>query len=256
MQRLTESASERGRTLWEAILSFIGEAETTRERIEQRFKHDGPREVGAVVNDLVRSGLVYATGIGEQAVYGLTRAEVREQVQRRASLDSIANVAWLKVFRGEARSVDELIASLPVPEDDVRAAVLELFTNGRLTQRGSTLESTNVVLPLGAAQGWEAAMLDHFRAVAVALATKIRRGPVQSHDADRIGGSTFTFTVHGCHPHAAEVYELLRTTRLRVQELWDRVAAHNEANPPDDSAERVTFYVGQTIEQAAEGEGE
>jgi hypothetical protein len=252
MQRLTESASARDRTLWEAVLSFIGEGETTRERIEHRFKHDGPREVAAVLNDLVRSGLVYATGSGEHGVYGLTRAEVRDQVQRRAALDSVANVAWLMVFRGEARTMTELLASLPVPEPDVRAAVLDLVASGRLMQRGDALESANVVLPLGASQGWEAAVLDHFRAVAVAIATKIRGGTIGSHDADRVGGSTFTFTVSERHPYAGEVYELLRATRLRAQTLWDRVAAHNEAHPPDDSAEKVTFYVGQSIEQVAE----
>ena len=93
------------------MLSFIGEGGSTRERdVIERFKRDGPREVAAVLNDLVRSGLVYTTGSGEHAVYGLTRDDVREQVQRRAALDSLANMAWLKVFRGEARSLDELCA--------------------------------------------------------------------------------------------------------------------------------------------------
>src|SRR5262245_39330723 len=55
MQRLTESATARDRTLWEAVLSFIGEGEVTRERIEQRFRHDGPREVGAVLNEIGRA---------------------------------------------------------------------------------------------------------------------------------------------------------------------------------------------------------
>jgi hypothetical protein len=51
MRRLTESRSARDRTLWEAVLSFVGEADVTRKRIEERFQHDGPREVGAVLHD-------------------------------------------------------------------------------------------------------------------------------------------------------------------------------------------------------------
>lgn len=255
MQRLTESASARDRTLWEAVLSFIGEGESTRTRIEQRFKHDGPREVAAVLNDLVRSGLVYSTGGGEHAVYGLTRDDVRDQVQSRAAIDSLANVVWVKVFRGEAQSLDELCALLPAARHELEAAVGELCANGRLTRRGDTLESANVVLPLGADQGWEAAVLDHYRAVAVAIANKIRAG-FGAQAGDRLGGSTFTFTVHDAHPQASEVYALLRETRLRAQALWDRVAAHNEAHAPPEGAERVTFYVGQTLEQQARDDEE
>ena len=257
MHRLTESASARDRTLWEAVLSYIGEGETTRARIEERFKHDGPREVAAVLHDLVRSGLVYATGGGDHAVYGLTRDEVRDRVQSRAALDSLANVAWLKVFRGEARSAEELKAVLPAQADEVAAAIDELIARGRLTRKGDALESANVVLPLGAEQGWEAAVLDHYRAVAVAIATKVRAGFGGAPGGDRTGGATVTYTVHERHPHADEVHELMRTTRIRAQALWERVAAHNEAHPPDESAARVTFYVGQTIEQQAElGSGE
>src|SRR5690242_15481271 len=41
MQRLAESQSARDRTLWEAVLSFVGEGEVTRETIDARFKYDG-----------------------------------------------------------------------------------------------------------------------------------------------------------------------------------------------------------------------
>ncbi len=105
MRRLTESRSARDRTLWEAVLSLIGEGEVSRQRIEERFKHDGEREVGAVLHDLVRSGLVYATGAGEHAVYGLTSDEVRDRVTQSSRLEGLMNVVWLKVFRGEASSV-------------------------------------------------------------------------------------------------------------------------------------------------------
>jgi hypothetical protein len=248
-QRLTESATARDRTLWEAMLSFIGGGETTRSRIGERFKHDGAREVGAVLSDLVRSGLVYQTGSGEHAIFGLTRDDVRDRILHRADLDSLANVVWLKVFRGEAQSRAELAAGLPAEPGDVDRAVDELIASGRLIQRGAELESANVVLPLGGDQGWEAAILDHYRAVAVAIATKIRGGFSSAHERDRVGGSTFTFTVEAGHPHAAEVYDLLRDTRLRAQALWDKVASHNEAHTPGEDADRVTFYVGQSLEQ-------
>lgn len=255
MRRLTESRSARDRTLWEAVLSFIGEAEVTRARIEERFQHDGAREVGAVLHDLVRGGLVYATGAGEHAVYGVTSEEVRNRVTQAGRLEGLMNVVWLKVFRGEASAVDELCAQLPVDADQTRLAVSELLALGRLQQGASGLSSTNVVLPLGAAHGWEAAILDHFRAVAVAIGIKLRAGFAGAQVSDRIGGSTFSFTLHPEHPDAEEVYGLLREVRTRVQTLWDRVSAYNTEHPADeDSTTRVTFYLGQAVEETVETE--
>src|ERR1051325_6152286 len=80
MQRLTESATVRDRTLWEAILDLVEKEQPTRSRLLARFEVDGEREVVAVLNDLVQSGLVYATGAGESTVYGVTSAAVRERV--------------------------------------------------------------------------------------------------------------------------------------------------------------------------------
>jgi hypothetical protein len=71
MRRLAESQSAQNRSLWEAVLSFVGEGEVGRDRIEERFKRDGTREVAAVLNDLVRSGLVYSTGGGPRLTFYL-----------------------------------------------------------------------------------------------------------------------------------------------------------------------------------------
>jgi hypothetical protein len=250
-QRLTESASARDRTLWQAVLELIEEGEVTRGRIAARFKKDGQPEVAAVLKDLVRSGLVYCTGSGEHAVYGVTRPEVRERVQQRAGLDSLANVVWLKVFRGEADTRAALVAQLPVDASEVHAAVQELIGSGRLSEHDGRLKSSNLLIPIGAAQGGEAAVLDHFRAMALVIAAKVRGGLSGAQADDRSGGSTFTFSVHPEHPLAAEVYALLAETREKTQALWDRVAAHNAAHPQDESrAERVVFYAGQHVASA------
>lgn len=250
-QRLTESATSPDRTLWQAVLELIEEGEITRGRIEARFKKDGQPEVAAVLKDLVRSGLVYCTGSGEHAVYGVTRQEVRERVQQRAGLDSLANVIWLKVFRGEADTRAALLTTLPVAASDVHAAVHELIDSGRLREQDGRLSSSNLLIPVGAAEGGEAAVLDHFRAVALVIASKVRGGLSGAQADDRSGGSTFTFTVHPEHPLAGEVYALLSQTRAATQALWDRVASHNAAHPPDESrAERVLFYAGQYVAPA------
>lgn len=249
MRRLAGSVSDREHTLWEAVLKFIGTEAPTRERIMERFKYDGEREVAAVLKDLVRSGLVFTTGAGETAIYGVTSESMRRSIQKRHDIDSMANIMWFRVFRGEASTRSDLLSQMASDEEVVDAALQELLKSGRLKNIDGRLESSNLALPLGAEHGWEAAILDHFRTVAVAIANKVRSGSVSSKVSDRTGGSTFTFTIEPGHIYENRVYDLLRKTRLEIQALWDEVSQHNENSPPNpDKAVKVSFYLGQTLE--------
>jgi len=252
MRRLTESESVREKSLWEAVLEVVENEQPTRDRVQKRFEYDGEREVAAVLKDLVTSGLVSVTGTGAHAVYAATSESVREKL-RSNSVDSLANLAWLKIFRREVVSPSELPAALGVSEAIASEVMAELEATGRVNLVDGVLEASNVVLPLGAEHGWEVAVLDHFRTVAVAIAAKVRDGRAGSKLADKLGGSTFTFTVTPGHPYEQEVYGLLRKTRLSAQQLWEKVAAHNGEYPPaPEAARRVSFYVGQTLEMSEE----
>jgi hypothetical protein len=57
------------------------------------------------------------------------------------------------------------------------------------------------------------------------------------------------------HPFAGDVYGLLRETRERANALWAKVAAHNDAEPPRDEDDRVTFYFGQNLVRSSEDVG-
>jgi hypothetical protein len=255
MNRLTESASFRDRTLWEAIFAFVDEETPTRSRVVERFSADGEREVAAVLKDLVRSGLIYVTGTGKDSVYGVTSAEVRASLQRRQDVDAIASILWLKVFRAEATSKAELLAAVNDDAELLGLALDVLLESGRVIAKQGHFEATNFMVPLGAEQGWESAILDHFRAATSAIAAKVRAGRATAQRDDRVGGSTFTFTVHPEHPRRQEVYGLLPQVRSSVQELWDEVASYNRQNPPDPgTAERVSFYLGQNIEAQEDSE--
>ena len=85
VQRLQESTTERGTTLWEAILGFIQEHPTTsRTQILARFsEHDGAT-VRGVLNDLVGSSLVYRTGSAEATVYRATQFDEAQGALRDA----------------------------------------------------------------------------------------------------------------------------------------------------------------------------
>jgi hypothetical protein len=250
MQRLTESATQRDRTLWEAVLDFVASEQPTRARVLERFSRDGEKEVIAVLSDLVGSGLVFTTGSGRGAIYGATQDDLRQAVLRDHDQESLENWLWLKAFRLEVTTVAEAHAALPSVEPQlVDAALAELVASGRLVVDGDRFSSSNLVIPIGTEQGWETAVLDHFRTVAVAIAKKVAGGSTLSNEGDVIGGSTFTYTVSPGHPFEHQVRSLLSRTRREALALWNEVAEFNAQNPPDpNTASRISFYAGQLVE--------
>jgi DNA-binding Lrp family transcriptional regulator len=255
VQRLSESASVRDRTLWEATYDFVCDEErVSRKRIGERFAKDSAEHVAAVLNDLVSSGLIFATGRGRNAFYRVVSASDRREAAEDDSVESLASLVWQAVYRRRARSLTELRAALNAPENALREAVDQLVADKRLTRSGAEpdaeLHAATLLIPVGAERGWEAAVFDHFRAVATAIANKVQRGP-RSQSDDVVGGATLSFDVYAEHPHRAEVYGLLAKVRGEVNELWNRVAAFNKANPvAEDAKTKVSFYFGQNVERS------
>lgn len=248
--RLTESASSQGLTLWQAVYDFVKLESPTRKRLLERFHHDGEREVASVLHDLVSNGMLFTTGDGANAVYGVTTERLRKQVIEHNDLDALVHIVWWRIFEG-ATSVEQLAESLGLESSRIRMAVVELQRSGRVVMQDGLLLARNLYIPASSPSGAEAAMLDHFRAVCQLIAFKSRSfydrpEPAESTSPGTAsGGSTFSFTVYPEHPDAAEVEALLQRIRAEVQQLWLRVSAFNEANPPPDVARKVTFYCGQ-----------
>ncbi len=154
MVRLTESATTRERTLWEAVFEFIADERPTRKRLLERFTYDGERDVSAVINDLVRSGLVSTTGSGDTTVLGVTPNDVLRSFQREHDSDSFDNWIWLLVFRKEANTIAALIEATRGEKCQVEGGIERLVAHGRIKWDGDRLKGSNVVLPVGAEQGW------------------------------------------------------------------------------------------------------
>src|SRR5688572_31319782 len=61
MQRLSQSRTDRGRSLWEAVLEFIEQGGmVTREQVLKRFRHDDEASLKGVLRDLTESRLVFS----------------------------------------------------------------------------------------------------------------------------------------------------------------------------------------------------
>jgi hypothetical protein len=257
VQRLTESATVRDRTLWEAVLDFLSEqGSVTRERLFERFRRDSADDVAAVLNDLVGQGIVYSTGRGASSVFGLSSDADRKRVVAGDRSESAQALVWLSLYR-QAMSRRELHATLALDASEVDQALAHLEREGRIRDVRGKFRADTFVVPVGAAIGWEIAVFDHFSAVARAIAAKLRRGTPQSGADDVVGGATLTFELSPTHPLRDEVRGLLRRVRTEVNELWSRVGEHNDREPiADAERELVTFYFGQNAEDLAHDERE
>lgn len=259
VQRLSESVSVRDRTLWEAIFELLqAEGSLSRAQLHARFKRDPEQDVAAVLHDLVDSGLLYTTGRGQSAVYGLTDQADRVRVERHHQQQGLAYLVWLAVYDKGSMDFEQLCLQLGVAADDLAPVVEGLVSEGHITrdadQSPPCLSARRLSIPVGTSAGWEAAVLDHFQAMATAIAAKLQGGSTRSKSNDIVGGGTLRFEVHANHPYAERVYGCLERVRTELGQLWDEVCAYNRQHPvPEDERSRVCFYFGQSVQDMHEG---
>lgn len=251
MRRL-EASTEVQRSAWRAVYAKLEQQSRTRMQLTKELPNVAARDLSAILNDLVDSGLVYRSGAGGRAVYGVTtdadwsRREADEEVQ------TLANLIWLTLATQGEHSSEALQAKFRASAGAFAAATDELVTSKRVLVREESgravYEVQSFHIPVGAEHGWEAAVCDHFGAVATAIASKL--ASPQARASDSIGGSTLRFSVYPGHPLETEVKSLLPRIRGEVEDLWQRVHAHNQTVAPPEDAEKVTFYYGQSVAQS------
>lgn len=248
VQRLSESASEKQKTLWNAVLDFIQSGgAVSRTRILQRFSRDDEGQLKAVLHDLVESGLVYRTGGGAGTAYRAASTEELGEAFREEREALAAPFVWMVIYRKGSIHRDALLREVSLPAPVVDAAVERLSSDGRIREQAGEWSCETCFIPQGTAVGWEAAVFDHFQALVAALCIKLRQGAIRSLPSDVVGGSTWSFDVWAGHPHAEEVYGLLKRQRAEVTALRTRVTAYNEQVGRPEDADRVTFYLGQSV---------
>jgi hypothetical protein len=253
VQRLTESATDTGRTLWEAVFTFLGEREVaSRSEILLRFARDDEAQVKSILRDLVDTGLVYRTGRGESAVYRVAPEEDLRKAAGARTAEETTALVWAHVYRNGPLTRETLAQQVTVSAQQLQGAIDRLEAEGRLTLEGSgeqaLLTSPKILLELGSTAGWEAALLDHHQAIVAAVCSKLRNGRTRALPDDQVGGSTFSFDITAGHPAEARVLQLLQSTRQQLAKLWDEVAAYNDTHGRNHpTRRRVTFYCGQYV---------
>jgi hypothetical protein len=259
VQRLSESATARGVTLWGALHAFLAERESaSRDEILLHFQHDEEGMVRSILNDLVESGLVRRRGRGRDMRYRTATAEELEELggsEAHDSEETNAALVWVHLYPASPIRKDKLSKLVPLSPAAFEAALARLVVDERARvedrPNGAYCMTEHCLIPVGQAAGWEAAVIDHHRAVLKALAAKAVKGKHVSAAADEIGGTTLMFDLWPGHPREEEVRKLLATVRRQIIPLWEEVAAYNKENRPDETYS-VTFYCGQNLTEESE----
>jgi hypothetical protein len=249
VQRLRASRSQRDRTLWEGILAQLQEGPFTRDEIMDHFRADDHTNIRAILTDLVRSGLVEKANGMRGPIYQL--AAQFSPDEQELSPDALRALVWVAIYRG-ATDAESIVRGFRLPLKEVEEAISQLTKDGRvkLTEDGH-IRATSVDIPVGAEAGWEAAVFDHFQAMASALGQKVSQGTPRSASSDHVGGTTLTFEVDAEHPLRDEALDLLRRFRQETDDLFARVREHNRKAPLDEAKkEYVSFYFGQSVRKA------
>lgn len=258
--RLAESSTERGRSLWEALLTYVQErGSASRATVLHRFQADEEAIVRGVLRDLVDSGLLFRSGRGDFTTYRAVTPDDDTGVDGGPD-QRVANFAWIAIYRYGPITRTELAEHVPAGDDALDAALARLVREGRVASEerdGRVLySSAECVIPFNDPAGWEAAVFDHFQAMVTAICTKLRLGKTHAAVGEWVGGSTYSFDVWEGHPHHEAVVGFLQATRERAVALRKQVEAHNTSHPaPEGAAQQVIAYVGQTV-IFAEGEGD
>jgi hypothetical protein len=254
IQRMSESSTERGRSLWEVVLEFIqNEGPTTRGAILLRFSLDDEAQVRAVLRDLCDSQLVT---VGDRDQYRITSSEERLAASAHKDTEGYKDLLVALMYREGALTLAEVARKAQTEDRLIEAPINQLVASGRVecTVNEGTVryEARSLLIPIGAPSGWEAAVFDHFKAVVKTIMTRLDNRAVTS-PGDQVGGSTYTIDVWPDHPLEGEVSRALSQIRAMLSDLRGRVAQHNENVPLPEQHSRFVIYAGQClIEEGSE----
>lgn len=246
LQAAEQSKTDVGHTVWEAVLGYLQQQQpVSAARVLDRFLRDDREIVLGVLNDFVNSGIAYRAGRGDRAVYRIApEADFQDEDERQRAADF---VVWLAVYRQAPIDAERLVQHTGLSVQVVDAALARLTEADKVQRSEQGLFSSETFeVPWGAELGWEAAVLDHFRAMVTTITLKLGAG--SKGLADTVGGSTWTLDVWAGHPFEAEAKSMLRELRQRVEELRQRIDQFNVAQPHSLDVERVVVYLGQYVQ--------
>ncbi len=252
IQRLSASVTERGSSLWEAVLEYLrAQGSATRTEILERFSRDDEAQVKAVLRDLCESQLVIASKAGATKTYRPAREEELIALQQGRGEEGLDELILALIFREAPLPLEEIAHRARQGTDEVGPRLERLVAESRLERTEEDgvplFQAKRLVIPLGSTSGWEAAVFDHFKALVATIICRLPDKSIAPSVADSVGGSTYTISVWPGHPMAEEVYGALKRFRSELSTMRDRAAKINRETGVPDAYTRAVIYVGQCL---------
>lgn len=114
IQRFLESSTDRGRSLWVAVLDYVQHAgNATRAQVLEQFASDDDSQVRGVLRDLTESGLIATSGSGARRGYRLTSEDELQRLRQVQSNDGLDELLWALIYRQGPCSLEELQKRTP-----------------------------------------------------------------------------------------------------------------------------------------------
>lgn len=252
VRRYSESVTDRGVSLWEAVLSFVRQRDmVTRAEVLRRFHADDEATVRAVLKDLVDTGLLFRAGRADRTTFRAAKPE--EVVALHDGPDTAAQFVRVLLHQQGPLTPKEIGSQLGLKPEAVQQALEQLTQEGQVRVIAgsdaalSVYQASECVIPYGDERGWEAALFDHYQAMVTAIAAKVRTGASKAGRDDATGGSTYHFDLCPGHPLEQEILGLLKEARTRASDLRQRAG---QAEAATGRTYRVVFYAGQHLIRA------
>jgi hypothetical protein len=204
-----------------------------------------------VLRDLSESKLVFSSGAGASTVYRAASEEELGALWRLQGPEGFDELLWALVYREGPLTLAELVQHVHLDEQTVADALARLSGTDRierLEKDGAVAYGArNLLIPLGAPVGWEAAVFDHFKAMVNTITGKLSEDRTAPAMSDRVGGSTYTLDIWAGHPFADEVYGTLGRLRATLVDLRERLEEFNARQEVPSDSTRVVVYAGQCV---------
>jgi hypothetical protein len=262
IRRITESSTDRGRSLWEAVFDYIGQrGVVSRADVLLRFSGDDESQVRSVLHDLCDSALVFQEHRGTRAVYRAASNDDLAALRRLRSGEGLDELIWAIVYREGPLTRDRLALLAHLGGPELEGALERLLVSGRIERVGDGVEATyqagTLCVPFGSPVGWEAAVFDHFQAMVKTIVCRLREDRAAPMPSDQIGGSTYTLDVWPDHPLQEEAVATLSRMRSALGDLRRRIDEFNAEHRQPERFTQVVVYMGQClIQQDSRGNDE
>lgn len=254
VRRLSESNTDRGRPLWNAVSDFIqSQSAVSRADVLRRFCRDEETLVKSVLLDLVEAGVVFTKGRGDSVYYRAANNEELAWSEQPPESDTLDTLLWVLVARHSPISRAQLQDMSQRSSREVAESLERLSADdrvSRIVQADGTVSysSGECVIAQDQSLGWEASVFDHYQAVVAAICSKLAAGKSRSVRGESVGGSTYSFEVWPGHPLYDEANSLLQKLRDTAAQFRARVDEQNAfLQRPNSGAVRFVSYVGQNV---------